>query len=290
MDATLRTVLIAVASPWLVGVPLRWLIGRLRPVEDEGWLEAPFLGLATIILGLQNLVYLDVPVSSAAPWLWAVVAAGWVAMARGGALVPSLRACPWRMLAVVLLVYLWQALGLLSVGAREYLGRSLGDRYNYVVIAQFFADQPFSTSWAELGQQPWLSHAITYKNDRIGGMLLHAFVMASSGLDARQTFDATILLSPALTALAILQLARRLGATAGRASLIGAAVGLMPGVTLIHLYDFLSQALALPLLLYLMVCLHDLVQARRAGTAPLVGRVFDRSCPLLPMLVRTMLT
>lgn len=274
MVLTLSCVAVALFSPLLVGIPVRWLLQRGRPLEERGWLEAPFVGLATIILPLQGLVYLDIPLRQSVPWFWMVVATMWVLMVWRRSLLPSFQAFPGRVLACCLAVYALQGVGLFHLGADAYLGRTKGDQFNYIVLAQFFSDLPFSTGWNDLGERPYLVIPLALKGDRIGQSILQGFFAVTRGCESFSLYEATSLLSPALLVIPIYLLLRRLGQSAGRSLLAGCAAGLLPAVTVIHLEGYLSQALCIPLLYFFLVTLEGSLReptAEHLGLSMLVS-------------------
>jgi hypothetical protein len=171
----------ALGSPLLVGLPVRWLLRRGKPLDARAWLEAPFLGLATIILVLQNLVYLDVPLRRSVPWFWLAVGLLWLVVRPWRGQARTWRNCPVIVLLACLGVYLIQGLGLLLLGAPEYLANRMGDQFNYIAIAEFLADCPFSASAEEIGPRPYVLHALPLKDDRIGQSILHGFLAVTTG-------------------------------------------------------------------------------------------------------------
>ena len=260
MIVTIQCITVVLISIFFVGVPLSWLLnGRSWPGE-RAWLEAPFLGIAAITLILQNLVYLDQPIRYTAPLIWVGGLVGWFWMYRRKQIGAVFATLPRALFGAALAVYLLQGLGLLIVGASFYMGRAWGDQYNYTALAQFLTDERFSMSMSQVGQRPYLATAISFKLDRIGQSVLHSFFATSSLQEAKTLFESTILLSVALLVLAVYALGRRYGMQKGYALATGAAAGLLPGIAMVHLESFLSQALAIPLLLLFPVLLDDLVQ------------------------------
>jgi hypothetical protein len=273
MLVTAWCIVVVLGGLLVVGIPAAWLLNGRRPLAGADHVRAPFLGLAVITLVLQNLVYLDVPLRQSTPFLWAGVLALWFWLYRSGHLGASLRQCPRTVLAAALLVYLVQGIGLLCAGAASYAGRCWADQFNYTSLAQFLVDEPLGTPPEDLGERPYLVAALVLKGDRIGQSIVHGFFTRSSGLDARTLFEPTILLSPDLLVLATWALGRRLRLRRGRALAAATVAGLLPAVTLIHLESFLSQALALPLLVLWPVLLDELAarpDGRRLATCALV--------------------
>src|SRR5262245_13715077 len=257
MFLTLWCVVVVLGSILLVGLPLSWLLNGRRPLGKTEVLLVPFLGIAGIILPLQNLVYCDVPIARSAPFFWGTVLLAWLWFLKSGHAGPSLRQVLGWPLAACLVVFGIQGLALLDRGAESYLGRAWTDSYNYTVMAQFMADVPFSTPLEAVGNQPYLFTGVAFKSERLGQSILQGFFAVSSGQDAKTLFGPTILLSPTLIALVIFLFGRRLGLPRWQALAAGMAAGLLPGLTGLHLECFLSHALAVPFLLLAPVALYE---------------------------------
>jgi hypothetical protein len=274
---TARCVLVVLGGGVALGAPVAWLLKGCRALEERDWLLAPFLGIAAAVLVLHNFVYFDYTVVRVAPWLWLAAGAGWLGalwgcgsgagrrrLAAGGRALFA--PCPWRVYLAAAAVFCVHGLGLLVVGARDYLGRADGDQYNYTSLAQFLVDLPISTTWEGMGQRPYLAQGAMILHDRIGAMLLQGFFAVSAHAGARELFEPTILLGPALAVLAVYALGRRLGLGRWYALATAAAAGAVPGIATLHLTCFLSQVVALPFVLVNLYTLHEL------GTAPRWGR------------------
>jgi hypothetical protein len=261
MALTAWCIAVALGGIVAIGVPVAWLINGRRPLTEEDWIKAPFLGVATIVLCLQNLVYLDLPIGKTAPFLWGAALVLWKWLYRSGQLPVTLARCPRALFGLALLAYLVQGLGLLLVGARAYVGRAWGDEYGYTSLAQFFLDERFSLKLSDLDHRPYmLGVLVELRTHRIGQAMLQAFVAVGSGGSAKTAFEPTILLCAPLLVLAIFALARGLDLGRGRALAAALVAGLLPGLALVHLESFLSQALATPFLLFLPAGLHDLAR------------------------------
>jgi hypothetical protein len=282
MLLTIWCVVVVCGSIFAVGTPVRWLLNSREPLTPSAWVEVPFYGIAAIILFLQNLVYLDVPVSRSTWILWAVVAVLWVWMARRGGATSSLRTCPARVFACAALVYLLQGLGLFIIGARHYVGRAWGDQYNYTALAQFLTDYTFSAALTDIGQPPYLVEIVRLKTERLGQSVLHAFFAATGHTDAKVLFEPTILLSPLLITLAVFALSKRYGLKPGVAVACGMSAGLLPAVALVHLEGFLSQALAIPFLLLAPVLIDDLSKLPRWSNLFGTAMLFAATASIYP--------
>jgi hypothetical protein len=271
---TLWTVLVSLAAPMLCGLPLAWLL--LGDEPSKAWLLAPFLGIAGIIIVLENLVLLGIPLIWSAPVFWLGVGLLWVWMwrRRGG----LFTAMPARVFGAALAVYAIHAIGLFLLGATFYVGRGWGDLFNYVGMAEFFARVPFHTSLAELGQQPYLFQAVTLRGDRIGQSILHAFLTLSSFSDAKTLFVPTILLMPPLTTCAVALLGESLELPAGPRTGAALLAGMLPAMALVHLEGFLSHSLSIPFLIVSLVSLSEL------ATRPTLRRICVAALVVTAML------
>jgi hypothetical protein len=251
------------AVVWLgllaAGTPLACWLTDARDPDATATLLAPFLGLAALVLALQNLVYLNIPLRVATPYAWGVLGLLCGLAAWRGAL--RERFAPWA--AVVLLaavaVYLLHALGLIAVGARLYVGWGWWDQCYYDGQAQFFQDWRYDTTLADVNRDNlFLAWPVSLKGDRIGQSVLHAFLACSCATDAKLLFGPLSLLLPALTVPAVYLLAERC-ALPRRAALLAAVIaGTLPALTTLHLASYLSQCLAVPLLLVFPVLLYDM--------------------------------
>jgi hypothetical protein len=240
---------VAFVTPWVVGAPVLWLTRGLRPARGRDWLLAPFLGLAVLVCVLQSLVvFADLPLARTAPWFWAAVAGGWVAMlaARRGR--ASLRTLPARALAVSLAVFLTQGTAVLVGGIGDYRGHFYSDQFNYVLVATHLTEVPLSTPMSEAPGRPWLILPIGLSVDRLGQSVIHGFLALTAGRDALDLFFPTALLGPALVAPAVMLVAPYLGLFRWRAARAAFAAGVVPGVTAVFVDCYLSQLLFVPVL------------------------------------------
>jgi hypothetical protein len=248
MLLAIKCMSVAFLTGYLVGVPLLWLSRRGKPLTTTDWLYAPFVGLGTVTLITHQLAYLDVRVRWSAPAIWILTTGLWGALiARFGLRTPC-RECPWRVILVTLAVYLTHGLGLVLKGPDEYVGRMQSDRYNYISLAQFLIDVPFSTDWNDVGQRPYLADGLKVKLDRIGVMALQAFFSVSSCETANRTFEATILLFPALVVPGLVLIGRVLNFGRAEALLAAIAGALVPAITTLHTFAFLANVSAIPFL------------------------------------------
>jgi hypothetical protein len=260
MVLTFWCILAVLGSLLAVGIPVCWLLGGRKPLAAGAFIRAPFLGMAVIVLVLQNLVMLDVPIKWAAPFFWLALVSLWLWFLISGHVRASFKVFPFSLFGASLLIYLVQGLGLLHDGVHLYVGRAHTDQFNYTSLAQFIMEEPFSTSHATMGQRPFMIPAILIKDDRIGQSVLHGFFAISSLQDAKSLFEPTILLSPALLVLGVYALVRRLGLGHWQALASGMGAGLLPGLSQLHLECFLSHALSVPLVIFWFVLLADLAE------------------------------
>jgi hypothetical protein len=257
---TVWCIAVTVGSLFLIGLPLARGLWKADSTE-ETWVLAPLIGQSIVILALQNLVYLNVPVRISTPLLWLGTAGLWLWLRKTRGLRAQDQPPPWALLALGATTYLIQGSGLLIAGVAAYVGRAWHDQLNYTLVAQLLADYRFSLPLEAVDNHPYLVRAIQLRQDRIGQSVLQAFFATSTLTDAKTAFEPTILLAPPLTALTSYLLARRCGAGRAASLSIGLAAGTLPAIAAVHLECFLSQALAIPLLLLWPIVIADVASA-----------------------------
>lgn len=252
---TIWCVLTAIGSLYLFGLPLTaWLADQTEDLEGI-WVTAPFIGLAALILILQNLVYLNATIRVSTPWIWIAGIALWVISARR--LRSILTSSPRPLLLAACAVYLVQGLGLFVIGVQYYVGRALIDQFNYTATAQHFVDYPFSLTYGGLSDQPYLITAINLKFDRIGVSIFQGFLAANTFTDAKTVFEPAILLAPSLVVFAVYALAHRISLVPRLSAFAAVGAGLLPALSLVHIETFFSQALGIPFLFFWIVSLDE---------------------------------
>lgn len=266
---TVWCIVISFGSLFFIGMPIALLLSRAGDDDSTHWILAPFVGLSVIILTLQNLAYLDVRIGLSAPWLWAAACLLWVWVIKKGRFIPLISAFPLRPLLSAFSVYLIQGMGLILVGASYYVGRAWHDQFNYTAIAQFLVDYPFSFSVNDISNQPFLFQAVSRKLDRIGQSIFHGFLSASTFTDAKTTFEIAILIAPPLITLAVYRLASQLMRSGTLALLAATAAGILPGIAMVHLESFFSQALVIPFLILWPYIISEAM--KKAGAREILG-------------------
>lgn len=268
---TAGSVSIALISCFAIGLPavvFGTLFCKKRLDAVDVWFYAPLVGVAFVILVCQNLLYLDIPISQSAIFVWALAAASWLWLLTRATTRALLYPVPWLALVLATAVYVIHASGLFSLGASSYYGYGWVDMFNYVSMAQFFADLPFHSN---ISDQEFLKAAQHFKHDRIGQSVLHSFLMVSSGTDAQQSFGTTILLSPFLMFFGFLTIARRLTQLSPISYLAALAGALSPAVATVHLECFFSQSMCVPFLLLWPAAINHLVDTPGWRSALLAG-------------------
>ena len=254
----------------------RWLAAA-APASDD-WLDAPVLGLSSLLVVLHVLVVAGLRLRWSAWVAVAVVAAIAAAVWRRGALKGLPAAFPRALLPLLATTLLAHAAGM-AVAGLAFAGRSWGDQYNYTALAHYLTEYP-------LGAQPALTSptalvATQYDDLRIGQSILQGWLAAVLPLQPKTTFEPLILLSPLLTALALVAAGRLLGITRGR-YLFAAAGAVAPALATLHLESFLSQALAVPLVLHLSVLLARATTQGTLRAHARVGLVFAAAATVYP--------
>lgn len=278
LPAEAAAVALTLALPLLCGLPLAWLLLGRKALDAQDWLLAPYLGLGALVLVLQNLVYSDVPVARATPFVWLAGLGLWGFFVRFGGWRAARAAWPGQALLVALAVFALQGAALLAIGPQRWVGRLWDDQYGYTSMAQFFRDERYSLTIGEIGQRAHLFRTLrpsmgrfalplALKENRVGQSMLQAFLAASLGRDAKPLFGPLIVLAAPLLALTLVLLAGRLGLPPPLALLAGALGGLLPALTLLQVESFLSHALVLGCFPAWLVALDDL------GARPSAGRL-----------------
>src|SRR5580700_11013063 len=202
-------------------------------------------GLFLVVLIPQNLVYLGVPVRISA---WLILGAALVQVwPCRHKFVARLRTCSSNgeirtLAAVILLTITFHGVVPIRQGLGWYYGKGYEDQLNYVLIAEFLKEEPYTTSTHDIGLRPWLVRtALEFKKQRIGQSILTAEISAWSGTDGKAGYAATVIFFLALLAISLYVLLRKNGIDcfmAGSGALLGAA---LPVVTRLSLDGFLSQ-------------------------------------------------
>jgi hypothetical protein len=221
-------------------------------------------GLSLVVLIPQNLVYLGVPVRISA---WFILGAAliqlWICRHR---FVAWKRTC-WAnserptLAMVILLTITFHSIAPIRQGLDWYYGKGLFDQINYVLLAEFLKEQPYSTTEHQIGLRPWLVGPVGYqvsaeqlgmssgpgreivglKKQRIGQSIITAEISVWSGTDGKGAYAATILFFLTLLAICLYVLLRETGVDhlmSGSGALLAV---FLPAVTRLSLDGFLSQ-------------------------------------------------
>jgi hypothetical protein len=248
-------------------------------------------GLFLVVLIPQNLVYLGVPVRISA---WLVLGAAllqvWVCRHKIFAWRRTFYSnAEVRTLAVIILVTtLFHCVVPIQQGLEWYYGKGYDDQINYVLLAEFLKEEPYSTSEQEIGLRPWLVRPVGFrdsaeqlglrpgpglqmtglKKQRVGQSIITAEISVWSGTDAKAAYAATVIFFLTVLATSLYTLLRETGLDrfiAGSGALLAA---FLPVVTRLSLDGFLSQTSILFVFPFIACLLrrHDL----RAGSFTLL--------------------
>ena len=94
MLLTLWCIIVVIGSLWFIGLPVAMVLSFTEDDNETLWIIAPFIGLAVIILVLQNLVYLDVPIRHSTLWLWIGACLLWGWLIKSKRLKPAFKTIP----------------------------------------------------------------------------------------------------------------------------------------------------------------------------------------------------
>jgi len=249
---TWLSIFIPLGSLFFIGLPVAALLNTKQQELSHQtlWVIAPFLGLAVIVLLLQNLVYLGIPIAKSFYSVWFVAACLWVILIKTDA-IKKIVPIPGLLLFAAFIIYLVHGLGMVVVGPEYYVGHGWYDQFNYVSVSQFLMDHSLLHAHLnDLINQPSALRAfLLIASERIGQDVFQGFVASSLSVSAKTSFEPVILMLPFLTVLVIYEIAKRFFLSRNIALLVAVLAGSLPSLALIHLESFLSQALATPLLL-----------------------------------------
>ena len=237
------SILSILAIGWGYGVAL--LLPAVRMTRM--WLlYVSCAGLPLAILASQDLVYVDVPVRYSAWIVFGIGLSCSVALLwhlfqyRSNHLISGRKEFV-NVLIVVIVCAAVHGMPVFLVGPDNYYGTAHEDQANYVLLAQFLKDEPFSTTIDSVGSHPWLVKAIDAKEKRIGQSVCIAIVAAISGTDAKTAYGATSVFFILLLSAASYAAIRRLSLPRWTATGCAIWIGVLPSLTRLHLDGFLSN-------------------------------------------------
>jgi hypothetical protein len=250
-----------------VGLALRILLPKAFSLLNKA-LFCFMGGLFLVVLIPQNLVYLGVPVRISA-WLilGAALLQAWLCRHKLVAWRRALYSDPdIRTLTVVILVTItFHGIVPIRQGLEGYYGKGYPDQLNYVELAEFLKEKPYSTGQQDIGLRPWLlrivgfqdtarqlgkntepgSELIGSKKERIGQSIIMAEISVWSGTDAKGGYAATVIFFLTVLAICLYLVLRETGLdqfAAGSGALLAV---ILPAVTRLSLNGFLSQVATL---------------------------------------------
>ena len=214
-----------------VGLFLRFLLPKEFSLLNKV-LFSLMGGLFLVVLIPQNLVYLGVPVRISA-WLMLAAALVQVWLCRHKFVAWIRTFCSnaeIRTLAVVILLTItFHSIVPIQQGLEWYYGKGHFDQINYVLLAEFLKEEPYSTSEQDIGLRPWLVRPVGFqdttgqlgvgsgpgvemiglKKERIGQSIITAEISVWSGTDAKGGYAATVIFFLTLLAICLYVLTAR---------------------------------------------------------------------------------
>lgn len=249
MPALLQLAMLAVLAAgmgyWI------WVWARKPvPLRASTWLWCGLAGFSLSLLFLQALVYADWPLQKTVPLLWIIAGAGFALLILG--VWRARHAVNGRKLREICLILgagagagLVHSTSLIGIGSDRFVGQAQIDHVNYVMMAQFLADEPYSTELHNIGVRPWLWIPLQWKNARLTQCVVLGTVAVLSGSDAQRAWGATAIFFTILLAAALAALWRVAGVAGWAAATLGLVGAATPVVTYIYLIGFFSQLTAL---------------------------------------------
>jgi hypothetical protein len=211
---------------------------------------------------LQNLAYLGVRLAWSA-WLAAAIAVvGLVGIWRQVAVRSSRTSKSGGIglapAGIVLVVFGFQASGVIFAGRGDYYGYARQDQVNYIQLAQFLIEKPFATETKDVGLHPWLAKGIDAKRQRIGQSVADAYLAVVTTTDSEGAYGTTSVFFVVLSAVSVFGLLCSFGVNRQLACLGALWAGVLPAITQDHLDGFFAQVSTL-------FCLPSLVWALRTA-------------------------
>jgi hypothetical protein len=227
-----------------VGLILRFLLPKEFSLLDKV-LFSLLGGLFLVVLIPQNLFYLGVPVRISAwlllgaalwqMWLCRQKFVVWVQAFSSNYEIRSL-------LVVILLTITFHGIVPIQQGLGWYYGKGYVDQRNYVLLAEFLKEEPYSTSANDIGLRPWLVDSVLdFKGRRIGQSIITAEISVWSGTSAKEGYAATVIFFLTLLAIALYVLLREIGTDPIMAMCGALLAAVLPVVTRLALNGYLSQ-------------------------------------------------
>jgi hypothetical protein len=246
-----------------VGLYLRFLIPKEFSLLNKALFS--FLGgLFLVVLIPQNLVYLGMPVRISA-WLilGTTLVQVWfcrhkfVAWRRTFCSNPDIRAVA----VVILLTITFHGFVPTKQGLEWYYGKGHDDHINYVLLAEFLKEEPYSTREQDVGLRPWLSRAVGFQHlaqalgmspgspqeitglakERIGQSIITAEISVWSRTDGKGGYAATIIFFLTVLAICLYVFLRETGIDSFMAGSGALLAAFLPAVTRLSLNGFLSH-------------------------------------------------
>jgi hypothetical protein len=258
--------------------------GRLRGWNSFGWFFFGLGGYVAQILFLQALIYCNLRLQWTA-WVGLAIALAGVLVSvltrqKAESLASRQRRREMQVAgALFALVFCWQGAPLFHSKPSNYYGNAHTDQVNYVLLAQFLIEKPFSTSLDEVGLQPWLVKPIRAKEFRLGQSVANGFLGVVSLTDAKRSYGTLSIFVICVGAVAVFVLARVLSIPRLLAAAVGFWWGVLPAVTKLQLDGFFSQGS----ILFVFPAMAALFYANR-------GRLERTTCLLLTLYLAYLLS
>jgi hypothetical protein len=221
-------------------------------------------GLFLVVLVPQNLVYLGLPIRISA---WLLLGAAllqiWFCRHKVFTLIETFGSDEETssLVVVILLTITFHSIDPIRQGLEWYYGKGHFDQINYVLLAEFLKEEPYSTSAQEIGLRPWLVAPVGFqataeqmgvnsgpgveviglKKERLGQSIITAEISVWSGTDGKGGYAATVIFYLTLLAFCMYVFLRQIGIDrflAGSGALLAA---FLPAITRLSLNGFLSQ-------------------------------------------------
>lgn len=232
------------------GYVLWYLAGKPYAPRSQTLLGFGLAGFALHALLLQSFVYLGLPLHKTAGGALIVAFVGfahgmWSGWKQRSLIRRGLRREIFFYSLVFAVAFAGQAAGLLAVGPARFFGNGHYDQANYVVTADFLAEEPFATKLEDVGYRPWLVRALEAKELRITECVVLGAVAVTSGCDSQEAYGTVNVFLLALAAVSTAAWLRGLSLPRWASACAGIGAALSPAFTRIYLDGFFSQTATL---------------------------------------------
>jgi hypothetical protein len=231
-----------------LGLVFRHLLPKELSFLNKG-LFCLMAGLFIGTLVTQTFIYLGMPVRISA-WILLGTAFSQVWLSRRRLIAWKRALCSnaeiWTLAVLTSVTIIFHGIVPIRQGLEWYSGKGYPDYYNYISLAEFLKEEPYSTNEKAIDLRPWLIKPVTVlKGVRLGQSIITAQIGVWSGTNAKGGYAATVIFFLTLLAICLYVLLRETGIDRFVSGLGALLAALLPALTRLSLDGFLSQVAVL---------------------------------------------